>query len=130
LTPNLRSVHFFTGAITLLGAIFKACPDDSRLEYITIEGYGASTLRYFEFDVAIDSAAARLRFLKMIEIKWMVGTAGFHTFTKKIKEALPSLVRRGMLRVGETQCMEFFVRSIFPHTDFSGPEDDAHYGWE
>jgi hypothetical protein len=103
---------------TLLGAIFKACPDDSRLEYITIEGYGADTLMHPEFDAAIDSAVAHLRFLKMLEIKWMVGTAEFHTFTQKMIEALPSLVRRGMLRVGEAQCMEFSVRSIFPYTDF------------
>jgi hypothetical protein len=116
---------------TSLGAIFKACPDNSRLEYITIEGYvRLGTPIPLELDAAIDSAVAHLRSLKMIEIKW-IRTAGFDTFAEwEIKKAVPSLVRRGMLRVGEAQCMEFLFKVFFLTRIFSGPEDDAHHGWE
>ncbi|KAJ6572301.1 hypothetical protein B0H19DRAFT_1256194 [Mycena capillaripes] len=91
-------------------------PRDTRLEYITFEGYARIPMPGpFEFDAAIDSTVAQLRFLKMVEIATQtVHFDSFYEYASAVRATLPSLEGRGMLRVTETHWSD----------------DDAHHGWE
>ncbi|KAJ6572290.1 hypothetical protein B0H19DRAFT_681313 [Mycena capillaripes] len=120
LSSNLRSIHFFSRSIFwLLNALLKACPHDMCIELIVLETNG----RMYnpvkpELEATIESAAARLRFLKTVEFKAiLIESTRFHTFDQwetAVRAAVPSLVRRGMLRVTEAQWSA----------------DDVHHGWE
>ncbi|KAJ6569883.1 hypothetical protein DFH09DRAFT_1080616, partial [Mycena vulgaris] len=72
-SPNLRSIHLLTSRIfQLLSALFTACPHDSRLETITIEGpiqSGVHVFRWDQLNDTIDEFAVHLSSLKMVEIK-------------------------------------------------------------
>ncbi|KAF7342505.1 hypothetical protein MVEN_01840400 [Mycena venus] len=95
---NLRSIHFHTISLfRLLEAFFRACPHDSGVQHVTFEGYGHPECD----DAGIEATVAHLQFLDMVHI--MGKTTGrfgtFSAWTEAARAAVPSLVRRGKLRM-------------------------------
>jgi hypothetical protein len=127
----LRSIHFFSRSpFWLLGAFLQACPHDSRLECITVEDRPSSQpYEPPEFEVD-DSTLVHFRSLKVVEI--MTPNFPLAGWEEAVRAGFPSLVRRGLLRVTQSECMYgfswYWLRS---HDLFSpGPIDGAHEGWE
>ncbi|KAJ6569863.1 hypothetical protein DFH09DRAFT_1362997 [Mycena vulgaris] len=87
-SPNLRSIHLFTITIFhLLSALFTACPHDSRLETIIIEGPVQSRVKFFRWD-RLDHTIDQL-------------ATPFSEWSGAMWSLLPSLVQRGMLTLTE-----------------------------
>ncbi|KAJ6569882.1 hypothetical protein DFH09DRAFT_1080615 [Mycena vulgaris] len=91
----------------LLSALFTACPHDSRLETIIIEGpivqSGVNFSRWDQLNDTIDQLAVHLSSLKIVEIKVFVGPGRtlFSEWSGATWSLLPSLVQRGMLTLTE-----------------------------
>ncbi|KAJ7306742.1 hypothetical protein DFH08DRAFT_513541 [Mycena albidolilacea] len=105
-TTNLRSIHFFSLLIVeLLGVFVKMCPHDSRLEYVTLEGFAdfQQVTPVPELHTAIDATVAHLPALKTIEMRCIMGenesSAVFTQWETDVQTAVSSLVRRGVLRL-------------------------------
>ncbi|KAJ7669481.1 hypothetical protein DFH06DRAFT_185203 [Mycena polygramma] len=97
---NLRSIHLFsTVVLRLLRLFFEACPHDSRLEYITLEGHIGDP-NTTDLDATVEWTVAHLRSLTTVEIK--LRPESFHQWADDLRAALPSLERRSLLRVTET----------------------------
>ncbi|KAJ7908659.1 hypothetical protein B0H13DRAFT_2496199 [Mycena leptocephala] len=115
-SANLRSIHFFSRSpFWLLSAFLQACPHDSRLECITVEDRPSSQpYEPPEFEVD-DSTLAHFRSLKVVEIKlFMTPNFPLAGWEEAVRAGFPSLVRRGLLRVTQSEW----------------PIDGAHEGWE
>ncbi|KAJ7615672.1 hypothetical protein DFH06DRAFT_1343638 [Mycena polygramma] len=121
---NLRTVHKFSSSVLgVLGPFFQACPHDSRLERIVFEGHGAELPVSLDTDLnttieSIVAHVAQLRSLTMVEFRvrgvdW-VDADLLREWTTELRDALPSLEQRGLLRV----------------TEVPGQEDEADHGWE
>jgi hypothetical protein len=71
--------------------------------------------------------------LKVVDIK-LVGASNFPLadWEETVRAAFPALVRRGLLRVTQSECMHGFPGTSFVLMIFfiSGPIDGAHEGWE
>ncbi|KAJ6470205.1 hypothetical protein C8R47DRAFT_759441 [Mycena vitilis] len=108
---NLRSIHLSSSlVIRLLRLFFEACPHDSRLEYLTLEGHiGVTTTT--GLDASVESTVAQLHSLTTVEIK--LRPESFHRWAEDLRDALPSLERRSLLRVTEVPL-----------------PDLVHHGWE
>ncbi|KAJ6552265.1 hypothetical protein DFH09DRAFT_1167544 [Mycena vulgaris] len=105
-SANLRSIHLFTiPMFHLLSALFTACPHDSRLETIIIEGPAHMPVNFVSrsLDASAASAIAHLSSLKMVEMKVFVGPGrpAFPEWSGATWSLLPSLVQRGMLTLTE-----------------------------
>jgi hypothetical protein len=113
---NLRSIHFSSFLIVELLVVFvKTCPHDSRLEYVTLDGF-ADFRRWApvpELHTAIDATVDHLPALKTIEMRWIVGepSAALAQWETDMHAAFSSLMRRGILLITKFQCMctEFLV---------------------
>jgi hypothetical protein len=115
-TTNLCSIHFFSLLIVELLVVFvETCPHDSRLEYVTLDGFPdyQRTEPVPELHTAIDATVAHLPALKTIEMRWIVGepSAARTQWETDVHAAFSSLMGRGILRITKLQCMctEFLV---------------------
>ncbi|KAF8183028.1 hypothetical protein K438DRAFT_1767086 [Mycena galopus ATCC 62051] len=111
---HLRTIHFFLNTSTF-GAIarefFKCVAQDSRLESITFETDSFESEEEMKahswalLDAAIEPAVTHhLQLLRMVEIKRFVRRGStppipFTEWSTFVRAALPSLERRGLLRV-------------------------------
>ncbi|KAJ6588096.1 hypothetical protein B0H19DRAFT_1057349 [Mycena capillaripes] len=115
---NLRSIHFFTvSTFRLMDALFKYCPHDTRLEFITFEGPENEDVILDSLNATIDVAIVYLPTLTMVEVRaylWSDLETPFPAWSAAVISSLPSLVRRGMLTVTEIQMTEH----------------EPHHGWE
>ncbi|KAF7357378.1 hypothetical protein MSAN_01333800 [Mycena sanguinolenta] len=122
LTSNLRSMNFFsTDLLRLLPDVFAACAqNNSRLEKLVFE---AGTYAFkpellsHHIDARIESAVAHLSALKSVEIKaflWADDDVPFPVWALSVRNALPSLVGRGLLTL----------------TEIKRAYENPHYGWE
>ncbi|KAF8217639.1 hypothetical protein K438DRAFT_2006701 [Mycena galopus ATCC 62051] len=117
---NLRSLHLFCHSIhAMLCAVLEACPLDTRLEHITLEGSGQLS-DHAEF-AAIDATVDHVSSLKTINFCYIrVPSPSNDTFDAAVQVALPSLVRRGMLRITESK----------GRLDDVQYGSDVNHGWE
>ncbi|KAJ7615634.1 hypothetical protein DFH06DRAFT_123552 [Mycena polygramma] len=117
---NLRTVRLVSPSVLgLLGPFFQVCPRDSRVEHIVFEGHGAElpVSRDIDLNATIESTVACLQVHSLTAVEARVRGAGSELlcqWTKELRDALPSLQQRGLLRVIEVP----------------GQEDDADHGWE
>ncbi|KAF8217651.1 hypothetical protein K438DRAFT_1952527 [Mycena galopus ATCC 62051] len=109
LGTNLRSLHLSQCAsiLAMLGAVLKTCPPDTCLEHIKLEGRGQMQdfSSHAEF-ATINTTLDQLCDLKTIELcrlnsKYWNTTDTFAQWEAAVQAALPSLERRGMLRITE-----------------------------
>ncbi|KAJ7863807.1 hypothetical protein B0H14DRAFT_3862754 [Mycena olivaceomarginata] len=107
-TTNLRSIHFSSFFIVELLVVFvKTCPHNSRLEYVTLDGF-ADFRRWApvpELHTAIDATVDRLPALKTIEMRWIAGepSAALAQWETDMHAVFSSLMRRGILLITKFQ---------------------------
>ncbi|KAJ7306753.1 hypothetical protein DFH08DRAFT_513675 [Mycena albidolilacea] len=105
---NLRCIHVFSYVLVeQLGIVLKACPRDSGLEHIILDG-PADMHRIPkdpEFYAAIDATLDHLRALETIEFRSVIRNLypTLAPWEAAVQAAFPSLVRRGVLRVTEIE---------------------------
>ncbi|KAJ6453575.1 hypothetical protein C8R45DRAFT_1192814 [Mycena sanguinolenta] len=114
-TP-LRTVDFFVKSmLRFMASFFNACVDSSaaNLEFITFQEQdcGESViLDAAQVDSTIEAALLNLPSLKMVKVRrvWDRGeyrrlprNTGFNTWAVAVRTGLPSLEKRGFLRVGD-----------------------------
>ncbi|KAJ7863832.1 hypothetical protein B0H14DRAFT_3443937 [Mycena olivaceomarginata] len=107
-TTNLRSIHFFSNSIVALLDVFvKACPHDSRLEYVTLDNF-SDTLqptKVPELYTAINTTVDHLPALKTIEMRWIMSNPSdvFPQWEADVHAAFSSLMQRGMVCITKLQ---------------------------
>ncbi|KAJ7766356.1 hypothetical protein DFH07DRAFT_352284 [Mycena maculata] len=108
LGANLRSIHYFTtDMFQLMAAAFAAYTRESCLETIVFEGPARGVGTRTE-DAKVDSALVHLPNLKTVEVKaylWADMDMPFNMWSAQVQASLPSLVRRGLLTLTQTQCL-------------------------
>ncbi|KAJ7868596.1 hypothetical protein B0H14DRAFT_3132634 [Mycena olivaceomarginata] len=107
-TTNLCSIHFVSQSmVELLGVFVKTCPHNSRLEYVTLDGFQdfRRATPVPELHTAIDATVAHLPALKIIEMRWIVGepSAALAQWETDLHAAFSSLMRRGILLITKLQ---------------------------
>ncbi|KAJ6487164.1 hypothetical protein C8R47DRAFT_1216365 [Mycena vitilis] len=100
---NLRTVHLSCASVSgLLSPFFQACPHDSRLERVVFEGHDAALPVSLDtgLNATIESTVAQLRSLTTVEFRVRSDNSDLlREWTVELREALPSLEQRGLLRV-------------------------------
>ncbi|KAJ7863806.1 hypothetical protein B0H14DRAFT_3862753 [Mycena olivaceomarginata] len=105
-TTNLRSIHFFSHlTVELLGIFVKACPHDSRLEYVTLDSHADTNTKVPELYTAIDATVDHLPALKTIEIRWIMNNPSdtFSQWEADVHATFSSLMQRGIFRITKFQ---------------------------
>jgi hypothetical protein len=108
-TTNLRSIHFFSDSIVALLDVFvKACPHDSRLEYVTLDNFSdmLQPTKVPELYTAINTTVDHLPTLKTIEMRWIMSDPSnvFPQWEADVHAAFSSLIQRGMVCITKLQC--------------------------
>jgi hypothetical protein len=122
--------------VELLGVFVKTCPHDSRLEYVTLDGF--PDLRRAtpvpELHTAIDATVVHLPALKTIEMRWIAGVpnTALIQWETDLHAAFSSLMRRGILLITKLQCMctEFLVLEPLLIDFLIGRGGPLPFGWE